>query len=99
MKEQGSHEDCIDHIYRFFVSSLYGASPEIDDVGRLRLDGWELAPQVQDEVLRRWSIVGTENLDELGDLNGFRNDFLKLFGFGMAGVDYAADIDPRSSEL
>ena len=99
MKEQGSHEDCIDHIYRFFASSLYGGSPEIDDVGRLRLDGWELAPGVQDEVLQRWSVVCTENLDDLGDLAGFRDDFLKLFGFGMAGVDYAADLDPRLSEL
>jgi len=99
MKDQGSHEDCIDHIYRFFVSSLYGESPEIDEVGRLRLDGWELAPEVQDEVLRRWSVVDTENLDELGDLAGFRNDFLKLFGFGMEGVDYDADLDPRTSEL
>jgi enoyl-[acyl-carrier protein] reductase/trans-2-enoyl-CoA reductase (NAD+) len=99
MKDQGNHEDCIDHIYRFFVSSLYGTSPEVDEVGRLRLDGWELAPGVQDEVLRRWSVVDTENLDELGDLAGFRSDFLKLFGFGMEGVDYDADLDPRTSEL
>jgi enoyl-[acyl-carrier protein] reductase/trans-2-enoyl-CoA reductase (NAD+) len=81
------------------VSSLYGTSPEVDEVGRLRLDGWELAPGVQDEVLRRWSVVDTENLDELGDLAGFRSDFLKLFGFGMEGVDYDADLDPRTSEL
>ena len=99
MKEQGSHEDCIDHVYRLFASSLYGASPEIDDVGRLRLDDWELAPGVQEEVLRRWSVVRTENLDELGDLEGFRADFLRLFGFGMDGVDYAADLDPTSSDL
>ena len=99
MKEQGSHEDCIDHVYRLFASGLYGASPEIDDVGRLRLDDWELAPGVQEEVLRRWSVVRTQNLDELGDLEGFRADFLRLFGFGMDGVDYAADLDPRSSDL
>jgi enoyl-[acyl-carrier protein] reductase/trans-2-enoyl-CoA reductase (NAD+) len=99
MKEQGNHENCIDHIYRFFVSSLYGASPAIDDVGRLRLDDWELAPGVQDELLRRWSMVRTENLGELGDLDGFRNDFLKLFGFGLEGVDYDADLDPMESDL
>ena len=99
MKEHGSHEDCIDHVYRLFASSLYGALPEIDDVGRLRLDDWELAPGVQEEVLRRWSTVRTENLDELGDLEGFRADFLRLFGFGMDGVDYAADLDPTSSDL
>jgi enoyl-[acyl-carrier protein] reductase/trans-2-enoyl-CoA reductase (NAD+) len=54
---------------------------------------------VQDEVLRRWSVVDTDNLDELGDLAGFRNDFLKLFGFGIDKVDYDADLDPRNSEL
>jgi enoyl-[acyl-carrier protein] reductase/trans-2-enoyl-CoA reductase (NAD+) len=86
-------------VYRLFASGLYGASPEIDDVGRLRLDDWELAPGVQEEVLRRWAVVRTENLDELGDLEGFRADFLRLFGFGMAGVDYAADLDPTSSDL
>jgi len=99
MKDQGSHEGCIEHVYRLFVSGLYGASSEIDDVGRLRLDGWELASVVQDEVLRRWSVVCTENLEELGDLEGFRADFLRLFGFGMEGVDYTADLDPMSSEL
>jgi enoyl-[acyl-carrier protein] reductase/trans-2-enoyl-CoA reductase (NAD+) len=99
MKEQGSHEDCIDHVYRLFASGLYSASPEIDEVGRLRLDDRELAPAVQDEVLRRWSMVCSENLEELGDLEGFRADFLRLFGFGMEGVDYTADLDPTSSDL
>jgi enoyl-[acyl-carrier protein] reductase/trans-2-enoyl-CoA reductase (NAD+) len=36
--------------------------------------------------------VTTENGAGLGDFQGYRNDFLRLFGFGIAGVDYAADV-------
>ena len=58
------------------------------------MDDVELSPSVQDEVKRRWPLVTTENLSELGDLEGFNADFLKIFGFGFAGVDYDADVDP-----
>lgn len=95
MKEQGVHEVCIDHVHRLFATQLAdGAQPNIDDDGRIRLDDIELSAAVQDEVRRRWPLVTTENLPELGDLDGFREDFLKLFGFGFAGVDYTADLDP-----
>jgi len=53
-----------------------------------------LSAAVQDEVKRRWPLVTTENLGELGDLEGFRGDFLKIFGFNIDGVDYTADVDP-----
>ena len=99
MKRQGSHEVCIDHIYRLFGAALYGGSPTIDEAGRLRLDDRELAPEVQDEIRRRWPLVNTESLGELADLEGFRTDFLKLFGFGIEGVDYDEDLDPALSEL
>ena len=49
---------------------------------------------MQSEVLRRWPLVTTENIGELGDLQGVRDDFLRIFGFGVDGVDYGADVDP-----
>ena len=95
MKEQGVHEACIDHVHRLFATQLArGAQLNVDDEGRIRLDDVELSAAIQDEVKRRWPLVTTDNLSELGDLDGFREDFLKLFGFGFAGVDYAADLDP-----
>ncbi|HEX7037381.1 MAG TPA: enoyl-ACP reductase FabV [Pseudomonadales bacterium] len=95
MKEQGTHEDTITHIYRLFATQLArGAEMNLDEEGRIRLDDLELAPEVQDEVKRRWPLVTTENLDELADLRGFREDFLRIFGFGIDGVDYDADQDP-----
>jgi enoyl-[acyl-carrier protein] reductase / trans-2-enoyl-CoA reductase (NAD+) len=54
-----------------------------------------LSDKVQNEMRRRWPLLTTETLPELGDLPGFRSEFLKLFGFGLAGVDYSADVDPR----
>ena len=96
MKEQGSHEECIEHIDRLFTSQLQiGATMRLDDAGRIRVDDLELAEVVQTEVKRRWPLVDTDNLPELGDLSGFREDFLKIFGFGIQGVDYDAEVDPQ----
>ena len=95
MKEAGTHENIIQHIYRLFATQLAeGAEMNLDDAGRIRVDDWELADDIQDEVRRRWPLVTTENLAELADLEGFREDFLKIFGFGFDGVDYEADQDP-----
>ena len=96
MKEQGSHEECIEHIDRLFASQLQAeADMQLDEAGRIRVDDLELADQVQAEVKKRWPLVDTTNLTELGDLAGFREDFLKIFGFGIDGVDYDADVDPQ----
>ncbi len=98
MKEQGNHEDTISHIYRLFADQLSGSDSgggmNLDDEGRIRVDGVELSEPVQSEVRRRWPLVTTENLDQLADLPGFRADFLRIFGFGIDGVDYDADQDP-----
>ena len=95
MKEQGVHEDCIRHIHRLFATQLAtDAVQRLDDMGRIRVDDVELSAAVQGEVKRRWERVDSQNLGALGDLRGFQDDFLKIFGFGLAGVDYAEDIDP-----
>ena len=95
MKEQGNHEDIISHIHRMFATQLKaGSEPRLDEEGRIRMDDVELSAPVQSEVQRRWPLVNSENLAELGDLEGYREDFLKIFGFGFDGVDYDADVDP-----
>lgn len=94
MKAAGTHEDCIQQMDRMFRERLYhGASPQPDECGRIRLDDWEMAPEVQEPVIRSWHQVTTENLAELGDLAGYQTSFLRLFGFGLDGVDYEADTD------
>jgi enoyl-[acyl-carrier protein] reductase / trans-2-enoyl-CoA reductase (NAD+) len=96
MKERGVHEDCLLHIHRLFRTWLGGrdGGAQTDERGRLRVDDLELGDDVQDEVKRRWALVSTETLPELGDLDGYRHDFLRIFGFGVDGVDYEKDVSP-----
>ncbi|MBV8696637.1 MAG: bifunctional NADH-specific enoyl-ACP reductase/trans-2-enoyl-CoA reductase, partial [Bradyrhizobium sp.] len=84
----------IEQIDRLFRTRL-GAGAEVDDAQRLRLDDWELSPEVQAEVARRWPLLSTATLGELADLAEYRTQFLRLFGFGIDGVDYAQDVDHR----
>ncbi|RYD72402.1 MAG: trans-2-enoyl-CoA reductase family protein, partial [Verrucomicrobiaceae bacterium] len=95
MKAKGLHEGCIEQIYRLFAERLYnGAQPQKDEDGRIRIDDWEMREDVQHEVAELWPSVSTENLAELSDIAGYRTEFLKLFGFGLPGVDYEAESDP-----
>lgn len=93
MKEMGLHEGCIEQIDRLFRTRMALDAPT-DEAGRLRLDDWELSEPVQAEVARRWPQVSTETLAELADLPEYQTQFLRLFGFGVAGVDYDKDADP-----
>ena len=95
MKAKGIHEGCIEQSQRMFETLLYaGRTPAVDDHRRLRLDDWEMRDDVQAEVDRTWPRLSTENLRELTDFAGYQAEFLRLFGFGIAGVDYEADVDP-----
>lgn len=94
MKADGTHEDTIEQMDRLFRERLYhGASPQPDEAGRIRVDDWEMAPAVQKLVDDRWKEVNTENFPQLGDFEGYQSSFLRLFGFGLSGVDYDADMD------
>lgn len=93
MKAQGTHEGCIEQVYGLYRDSLYGDAPVLDAEGRLRADTKELAPQVQARVQALWDQVTTANLYELTDFAGYKADFLRLFGFGVEGVDYEADVN------
>lgn len=95
MKAKGLHEGCIEQAQRMYEERLYaaGAAP-VDANGRLRLDDWEMRDDVQAEVDRVWPRLTTGNLHELTDFKGYQDEFLKLFGFGIAGIDYDADVNP-----
>lgn len=96
MKEQGTHEGCIEQVNGLFRDSLYGASPILDDEGRLRADLKELQPQVQDKVNALWQQVDNDNINALTDFAGYKHEFMKLFGFEVDGVDYEADVNPEA---
>lgn len=92
MKQEGIHEGCIEQIQRLYQNRLYtGNEIPTDDKGRIRIDDWEMREDVQAKVATLWEQASTENLEEIGDLEGYRNDFYNLFGFNFEGVDYLAD--------
>jgi enoyl-[acyl-carrier protein] reductase/trans-2-enoyl-CoA reductase (NAD+) len=92
MKAEGVHEGCIEQIQRLFSERLYtGSTVPTDDKGRIRIDDWEMREDIQAKIKTLWKSATTENLTEIGDLAGYKQDFLNLFGFGFQGVDYTAE--------
>ena len=93
MKAKGVHEGCIEQIQRLFSTQIYnGKAIAFDEFGRARIDDLEMRPDVQKEVFEIWPKVETSNIDELTDFAGYQSEFLRLFGFGLEGVDYSADV-------
>jgi enoyl-[acyl-carrier protein] reductase/trans-2-enoyl-CoA reductase (NAD+) len=99
MKEKHLHEGCIQQMYRLYNDVLFtGKDPKIDSKGRIRMDDWEMRKEVQQTVSELWEIIETRNLDnieDLGDIKGMRDEYLRHHGFGMPGVDYSRDVAPN----
>ncbi len=96
MKAKGTHEGCIEQIQRLFATQMYnGSALNFDEAGRVRVDDWEMRPEIQDAVKRIWPQVTTETLNALTDIDAYRAEFLKLFGFGLPGIDYNAEVEPH----
>ncbi len=94
MKAEGIHEGCIEQIQRLYAERLYaGNAVPTDDKGRIRIDDLEMRADVQERIAKLWLESTTETLVELGDLAGYKQDFLNLFGFGFEGIDYQADVN------
>ena len=92
MKAEGVHEGCIEQIQRLFSQRLYsGEEVPTDEKGRIRIDDWEMRDDIQARIKTLWEKATSENLKEIGDLAGYKQDFLNLFGFGFQNVDYTAD--------
>jgi len=98
MKNNGTHEGCIEQIDRLLRTRLYTGGPVPLDGGMIRIDDWEMAAPVQAEVAGLWDKVNGDNLRELCDVKGFETDFLQLNGFGIPGVDYEAEVDEKTLE-
>ncbi|WP_305857329.1 enoyl-ACP reductase FabV [Balneatrix alpica] len=94
MKEEGTHEGCIEQINRLFRDNIYSSTPTLDEQGRYRVDGYELDDSIQAKVEALWQQVDTDSIDSLTDYQGYQAEFLRLFGFGLAGVDYQAESNP-----
>lgn len=92
MKEKGLHEGCIEQMYRLFERFSTG-DLNLDSEGRIRMDDWEMRDDVQAEVSRIWENINQENFKDCTDIDGYWKEFYAMFGFGLDGVDYDADIE------
>ncbi len=97
MKAKGIHEGCIEQIQRLMADRLYSEDLQLDDTGRIRVDDWEMRDDIQASIAESWQNISNDNFNQLADFEGYQADFLKLFGFGLDGVDYAADTDPTTA--
>ena len=96
MKAKSLHEGCIQQIHRLYQDFLFsGGVLKLDARSRVRLDDWEMRPDVQNEVRKFWQQVDQDNISELADIKGLRQEFLRHHGFGMPGVDYSQDVKPE----
>ncbi|WP_061011999.1 enoyl-ACP reductase FabV [Photobacterium leiognathi] len=98
MREEGVHEGCMQQILRMFNDRLFksdGTAAEVDGENRLRLDDWELREDIQQHCRDLWPNVTNENLFDVADYQQYKDEFLKLFGFGIESVDYDADVNPE----
>jgi enoyl-[acyl-carrier protein] reductase/trans-2-enoyl-CoA reductase (NAD+) len=93
MKAKGSHEDCIEQMVRLLNERLYGDTLKLDSAGRIRVDDWEMEPDVQQAVADIWPRITSETLNDESDYIGYQENFLMLFGFGLPGVDYDEDVE------
>lgn len=95
MKKAGTHEGCIEQTTRLFNQFLYSGNSDVfvDEQNRIRLDDWEMKEEIQNEIIRLWPTVNSENLFEMTSFSDYQAEFLKLFGFGHQRVDYEKDVD------
>lgn len=93
MKKHGTHEGCIEQIYRMYKDKLFIDKPVVDEAGFLRVDDYEMMPEIQQEIGKIWPDVRTETTADYCDIDGYWDDFFQMFGFRMPGIDYAQDVD------
>lgn len=93
MKEQNLHEGCIEQMDRLFYEKFDHLSKGLDDQQRIRMDDYEMLPEVQEKVTKAWELVTTENLSEYADLKGYWEEFYHMFGFHYDTIDYTKEVE------
>ena len=93
MKEKGLHEGCIEQMYRLVHDRLCLEDVVTDENRLIRLDDYEMKPEVQDAVAGLWEQVSKDNITQLGDIEEYWQEFYEIFGFRVDGVNYEADVN------
>lgn len=93
MKEKGICEGCIEQMYRLMHDriSIKGEIP-VDDRRLIRMDDYEMRSDVQEEMLKLWDSISDNNIKDMADIDEYWKEFYAIFGFGIDGTDYNADV-------
>lgn len=97
MKEKGLHEDCIEQMRRLYAEKVFAGGLRREADGLVHMDDLEMRADVQEAVMRAWENISTETVGRVADLDGYRSDFLRLFGFGVPGVDYQKEANEETA--
>lgn len=94
MKEKNLHEGCIEQMYRLVHDRICadGGVPT-DENHLIRMDDYEMKPEVQEAVAEIWNQISPDNLSDLADVDEYWQEFYEIFGFRVDDVDYDADTD------
>lgn len=92
MKAKGNHEGCIEQMQRLWAR-LASGELNLDSDGRIRMDDWEMQPDIQAEVTKIWNNINQDNFKDVTDIDGYWSDFYQMFGFNIDDVDYDADVE------
>lgn len=93
MKEMNLHEGCIEQMYRMMSDRIYSGDLKLDSRGRICMDDLEMLPEVQKKVTKLWDEANNHNISEISDIEGYRREFFRLFGFEFDGVDYSQEVE------
>lgn len=95
MKKKGTHEGCIEQIYRLFSTKLYNNQAEniYDEKKRIRIDEYEMDDSTQKDTFELFEQVDSDNMQEMIDIESYQEEFYKLFGFSRDDIDYEQDVN------
>ena len=93
MKAKGIHEGCIEQMDRLYAECLTKDEIPTDELGRIRMDDYEMREDVQAEVAKCWNEINEENLKQYADIDGYWEDFYHMFGFHYDNVDYTKEVE------
>ncbi|MGW7137054.1 enoyl-[acyl-carrier-protein] reductase FabV [Streptomyces xanthophaeus] len=66
---------------------------DLDDQDRIRLDGWEMHPEVQAAVRAAWDRIDSDTMAADADTSWFRDQVGRLYGWDVPGVDYEREAE------
>ncbi len=92
MKEENLHEETINQMYRLFNEKLR-TPVELDAEGKIRLDDFEMLPNIQQKVELAFNNINSSNVEKYADIKGYTTDFLHIFGFAFSNINYNEEVD------